>query len=165
MIEAMFNTIKGKRIALLGWAFKKDTGDTRETPAIEIAKGLINEGATLAVYDPKVTQEQIFRDLSMEEFEWDYPTSETKQDEELHKVVSVANDPYEALSGSHALAVITEWDMFKTLDYVKAFEVMVKPAFVFDGRNILDHENLRKLGFIVYAIGKPLDPFLVKSYN
>eukprot|EP01025_Chloroclados_australasicus_P039687 TRINITY_DN4121_c0_g1_i1.p1 TRINITY_DN4121_c0_g1~~TRINITY_DN4121_c0_g1_i1.p1 ORF type:complete len:480 (+),score=75.25 TRINITY_DN4121_c0_g1_i1:129-1568(+) len=165
IISAMFGTIKGKKIALMGWAFKKDTGDTRETPAIEVAKGLINEGANLTVYDPKVAVDQIYRDLSTEEFEWDHPMIIGKQDEELHKVVTVVDDPYTALCDAHGFAVLTEWDMFKTLDYSKVFDKMVKPAFGFDGRNILDHEALRKLGFIVYAIGKPLDPFLVKNYD
>eukprot|EP01025_Chloroclados_australasicus_P000544 TRINITY_DN10254_c1_g1_i1.p1 TRINITY_DN10254_c1_g1~~TRINITY_DN10254_c1_g1_i1.p1 ORF type:complete len:480 (+),score=59.04 TRINITY_DN10254_c1_g1_i1:102-1541(+) len=165
IISAMFNTIKGKKISILGWAFKKDTGDTRETPAIDVSKGLINEGAKLTVYDPKVAVEQIFRDLLQEQFEWDIPMSPMKQDEEIRKVVTVVNDPYEAVKDAHGIAVITEWDEFKTLDFARVYENMIKPAFIFDGRNVLDHQELRKIGFIVYAIGKPLDPFLVKNYN
>eukprot|EP01023_Acetabularia_acetabulum_P053379 TRINITY_DN5971_c0_g1_i5.p2 TRINITY_DN5971_c0_g1~~TRINITY_DN5971_c0_g1_i5.p2 ORF type:complete len:481 (-),score=113.97 TRINITY_DN5971_c0_g1_i5:981-2423(-) len=166
IISAMFGTIKGKKIGLLGWAFKKDTGDTRETPAIEVSKCLINEGANLSVYDPKVSSDQIYKDLTYEAFEWDHPMSNAgEQSEELHKVVMIVADPYTALCDAHGFAVITEWDMFKSLDYKKIYDKMVKPAFIFDGRNVLDHDELRRIGFIVYAIGKPLDPFLVKNYN
>lgn len=76
----------------------------------------------------------------------------------------ISSDPYEAAEGAHAICVLTEWDTFKTYDYARMYEKMVKPAFVFDGRNILDHEALRKIGFITYALGKPLDPFLQKTY-
>lgn len=80
------------------------------------------------------------------------------------RALQIVKDVYAAAEGSHAIAVLTEWDMYKTLDYKRMFESMVKPAFIFDGRNILPHEALREIGFIVYALGKPLDPFLQKSY-
>jgi UDPglucose 6-dehydrogenase len=69
----------------------------------------------------------------------------------------------QACAGSHALCVMTEWDEFAALDFDRIFASMSKPAFVFDGRNILDHERLRSIGFIVYALGKPLEPFLQKQ--
>mmetsp|Transcript_69598 Transcript_69598/g.220348 ORF Transcript_69598/g.220348 Transcript_69598/m.220348 type:complete len:505 (+) Transcript_69598:106-1620(+) len=160
IVGSMFNTISGKRIACLGFAFKKDTGDTRETPAIDVCRGLMTDGATVNVFDPEVKEEGVRRDLSLNPFEWDHPNVRALQNCDIDKSVAVFEDPYEACKDTHALCVLTEWDMFKTLDYRKIYEGMVKPAFVFDGRNILNHAELRSIGFIVYAIGKPLDPFL-----
>ena len=143
VVSAMFNTIRNKKIAMLGFAFKKDTGDTRETPAIDVGRGLIEDGARLAIYDPKVSEEQIAMDM-----------------EGLMDNITCFKSAMEALDGAHAVTVMTEWDEFKAYDWKKIYEVMQKPAFVFDGRNILDHEHLKEIGFIVYALGKPIDPFL-----
>eukprot|EP00172_Hildenbrandia_rubra_P004399 Plantae.Rhodophyta-Hildenbrandia_rubra.ctg882.p2 GENE.Plantae.Rhodophyta-Hildenbrandia_rubra.ctg882~~Plantae.Rhodophyta-Hildenbrandia_rubra.ctg882.p2 ORF type:complete len:474 (+),score=102.04 Plantae.Rhodophyta-Hildenbrandia_rubra.ctg882:3073-4494(+) len=151
IIHGLFNTVTGKRIALLGFAFKKDTGDTRESAAIDICRRLIEEKAQISIYDPKVSAEQIWMDLTM-------ATGRDKT--EVQKYVSLAKDVYEATSQAHAIAVVTEWDEFKTIDFKKVNDQMVKPSFVFDGRNILDHKALRAMGFVVYAIGKPLDPQL-----
>uniref|UniRef100_A0A7S0T468 UDP-glucose 6-dehydrogenase n=1 Tax=Erythrolobus madagascarensis TaxID=708628 RepID=A0A7S0T468_9RHOD len=148
IIHGMYNTVTRKRIALLGFAFKKDTGDTRESAAIDICKQLIAEHASVAIYDPKVEEDQIWMDL----------TQACQMDLiELKKWVTISSSAAEACDGAHAIAVATEWDEFKTLDYSKIYDGMSKPSFVFDGRNILDHDGLRKIGFVVYAIGKPLD--------
>jgi UDPglucose 6-dehydrogenase len=163
VIGAMFNTVSQKKIAVLGFAFKKDTGDTRETPAVDVCKGLIRDNAKVFIYDPQVSTDQIFRDLSTPKFEWDRPNYNETQTKILENV-TVTSDPVEAMRGAHGICVLTEWDCFKTYDYAAAYETMVKPAFVFDGRNILDHAALRKIGFIVYGLGKPLDPFLQKAY-
>ncbi|GIL68351.1 hypothetical protein Vafri_21559 [Volvox africanus] len=163
VISAMFNTVSQKKIAIFGFAFKKDTGDTRETPAIDVCKGLIRDGAKVCVYDPEVTPEQIFRDLSAPKFEWDRPNYSRSQSHMLENV-QVVSDPAAAAEGAHAICILTEWDEFKTYDYQAMYDKMTKPAFIFDGRNILDHAKLREIGFIVYALGKPLDPFLVKGY-
>ncbi|GLC34216.1 UDP-glucose 6-dehydrogenase 1 [Pleodorina starrii] len=163
VISAMFNTVSQKKIAIYGFAFKKDTGDTRETPAIDVCKGLIRDGAKVCVFDPEVTPEQIFRDLSAPKFEWDRPNYSRSQSHMLENV-QVVSDAVAAAEGAHAICILTEWDQFKTLDYQAMYEKMTKPAFIFDGRNILDHAKLREIGFIVYALGKPLDPFLVKGY-
>lgn len=160
VISAMFNTISGKKIAIMGFAFKKDTGDTRETPAIDVCRGLIGDGAKICIYDPKVEKEQIFVDLATPKFEWDHPGPKPTATSDN---ITTVTDPYEAVAGSHGLCVLTEWDEFKNYDYQKIYDSMVKPAFVFDGRNILPHAKLREIGFIVYALGKPLDPFLQKS--
>jgi len=110
----------------------------------------------VCIYDPKVEADQIWMDL----------TAATKLDKtEVQKYVTLCDSAYEAALGAHALAIATEWDEFKTLDYDKIQEDMVKPSFVFDGRNVLDHGALRELGYIVYAIGKPLDPKLNTSIN
>jgi UDPglucose 6-dehydrogenase len=152
----MFNTIRNKNIAILGFAFKKDTGDTRETPAIDVCRGLMEDGATCVVFDPQVTASQVRYDLT---------DSHTGQShlvtaEAVAKQVKHVDTAVAACDGAHAVAVLTEWDEFKTMDWKKIFDSMVKPAFVFDGRNILDHAHLREIGFIVYALGKPIDPFL-----
>eukprot|EP00182_Erythrolobus_australicus_P005807 CAMPEP_0185830526 /NCGR_PEP_ID=MMETSP1353-20130828/903_1 /TAXON_ID=1077150 /ORGANISM="Erythrolobus australicus, Strain CCMP3124" /LENGTH=450 /DNA_ID=CAMNT_0028528445 /DNA_START=130 /DNA_END=1482 /DNA_ORIENTATION=+ len=151
IIHGMYNTVTRKRIALLGFAFKKDTGDTRESAAIDICKQLIEEHASVAIYDPKVDPEQIWMDL----------TQACRMDLiELKKWVSITGSAAEACAAAHAIAVATEWDEFKDLDFEKIYEGMSKPSFLFDGRNILDHKKLRKIGFVVYAIGKPLDSSL-----
>lgn len=145
MIRTMFNTVAGKRIALLGFAFKKDTNDTRESAAIHIARALVEEQAHVCIYDPRVEKETIFRDLS---------ATDRLLAGELETHVTVVDDPYEALDQAHAMAVVTEWDEFKDLDFERVLQGMRKPAFVFDGRNILPHAKLRDLGFEVHAIGK-----------
>lgn len=165
IIESMFNTIANKHIAVLGFAFKKDTGDTRETPAIDVCKGLIGDRANLNIYDPQVSKKQILLDLTTPKFEWDHPAAQEQATSYMEKHVSTFADAYAAAEGSHALCILTEWDEFKTLDYKRIYKNMVKPAFIFDGRNILDHAALREIGYIVYALGKPLDPFLHKSQD
>ncbi|XP_032776977.2 UDP-glucose 6-dehydrogenase isoform X1 [Daphnia magna] len=141
IVQSMFNTITDKRIAILGFAFKKNTGDTRESPAIHVAKHLLEEGAFLHIYDPKVEKAQILLDLD-------------QLDEESG--ISIHTDPYEAAKGTHALVICTEWDQFivNTYDYQRMYDSMLKPAFVFDGRKILNHSALAKIGFHVETIGK-----------
>ncbi len=154
MIDTMFNTIAGKRIAILGFAFKKDTNDTRESAAIDVCRALLNEKAQLAIYDPRVTSSAILRELG---YATGLPTSE------LEKRVVCEKDPYLAADGAHALAVLTEWDEFKTLDFDVIYQSMMKPAFVFDGRNILPHALIQAIGFDVQAIGKPVSKAAVAA--
>ncbi|MFT4205249.1 MAG: nucleotide sugar dehydrogenase [Chitinophagaceae bacterium] len=144
IVKTLYNTVAGKKIAFLGWAFKKDTNDTRESPAIHVADTLVNEQAHVAVYDPKVPEKQVFADL-------DYLQSRTP--EENRKQVSVQQDPYETSKGAHAIAVLTEWDEFKDYDWQRIYDNMLKPAFLFDGRRILDKKKLAEIGFKVYSIG------------
>lgn len=145
IIQTMYNTVNGKKIAFLGWAFKKDTNDTRESAAIYVADHLLDEEAHLVVYDPKVTAEQIYKDL-------DY--LKTRSAEENRRLVTVVNDPYEALKEAHAATILTEWDEFKEYDWALIKKEMKKPSFVFDGRKLLDSGSLKKLGFDYYAIGE-----------
>ncbi|MFH4969227.1 UDP-glucose 6-dehydrogenase [Gaetbulibacter sp. M240] len=145
IVSTLFNTVSGKKITFLGWAFKKDTNDTRESAAIKVADNLLNEQAKLSVYDPKVVAERIYADL-------DYLN--TRSEEENRSLLTVAQDPYEASKDSHAIAVLTEWDEFKTYDWQKIYDGMHKPAFVFDGRGILDMAHLKAIGFECYTIGK-----------
>lgn len=137
MLEAMFNTLAGKRVCLLGFAFKADTGDTRESPACTVARRLLEERAEIVVSDPQAL-ENARADLA------DAPGA-----------VAFVEDPYTAVQGCHAIAVLTEWDLYRRLDFARIYQAMEKPAFVFDGRNILDHRALFRQGFNVYAVGKP----------
>ncbi|KAJ6626571.1 UDP-glucose 6-dehydrogenase [Pseudolycoriella hygida] len=149
IIECLFNTVSDKRIAIFGFAFKKNTGDTRETPAITVCKILLEEGAKLEIYDPKVEAEQIFSDLTS--------ASVTENPEFVRQAVKVQSDPYTAVERAHAIVVCTEWDEFQSLDYNKIYGSMMKPAYIFDGRKILDHDALQKIGFHVQTIGKKLN--------
>jgi UDPglucose 6-dehydrogenase len=160
VVSSMFNTVSGKKIAILGFAFKKDTGDTRETPAIDVCHGLLGDKALLSIYDPQVTEDQIKRDLAMNKFDWDHPQHLQPQSPTAFKQVSVVWDAYEATKDAHGVCIITEWEEFKKLDYQRIYDNMQKPAFIFDGRNVLNVQALRKIGFIVYSIGKPLDPWV-----
>lgn len=136
MLKEMFNTISGKRIALLGFAFKADTGDTRESPAILITRELLEENAEVVITDPQAIK-HAKNDLA----------------DVLDRVI-FEPDPYKAAEGAHAIALLTEWKEYKTLDYQKIFDRMEKPAFLFDGRNHLDHQALYETGYNVYSIGK-----------
>jgi UDPglucose 6-dehydrogenase len=137
MISAMFNTVSNKRIALFGAAFKADTNDTRESPALAVARNLLDERADLVITDPK----------AMDNARWDL--GKTADD------ICWEADPYVAADGAHAIAVLTEWPHFAELDYEAIYASMIKPAFIFDGRNILDHHKLFDIGFNVYSIGRP----------
>ncbi|MFM8718629.1 MAG: UDP-glucose 6-dehydrogenase [Chthoniobacterales bacterium] len=141
IVRTLFNTVSGKRIAVLGFAFKKDTNDTRESAAISVVRGLLEENATVVVYDPKVPADEIRRDVLGAGV--------------ANPNLVIAKSAEEAADGAHALAVLTEWDQFKTLDFAKVYAGMHKPAFVFDGRNILPRAEMQKIGFRVFAIGKP----------
>jgi UDPglucose 6-dehydrogenase len=145
MIETMFNTVSGKKITFLGWAFKKDTNDTRESAAIYVADKLMEETANIHVYDPKVTKERMYEDIN-------YLGSRSQMDNAA--LLYYHSDPYEAAKDTHAIAIITEWDEFKNYDWQKIYDNMKKPAFLFDGRNLLNRAELRKIGFEVYSIGK-----------
>ncbi len=145
IMKSLFGTVSGKKITLLGWAFKKNTNDTRESAAIYIADILIENGANIFVYDPKVTKQQMLSDL-------DYLN--TRSSEDNTKALSSCSDPYSATDSSHAVAIITEWDEFKEYNWEKICSSLIKPAKIFDGRNILDRKKLAEIGFEVYSIGK-----------
>lgn len=145
ILSKLFNTVSGKKIAMLGWAFKKDTNDTRESAAIYVADELLEERANVSVYDPKVKESRIFEDLNY---------LQTRNINENNSLVEVCNDPYEACSNAHAIAILTEWDEFKRYDWQRIYDGMLKPAFVFDGRGILERESLEDIGFEYYNIGE-----------
>lgn len=136
MLAAMFNTVADKKIAILGFAFKANTGDTRESPAIAVCCQLLEEHARLRIHDPKALGNAR---LDLEDAEGD---------------ISYCEDPYDAVKGAHAIALLTEWDSFRKLDFRRIYDLMEKPAFLFDGRNLLDHRKLYEIGFNVYPIGQ-----------
>jgi UDPglucose 6-dehydrogenase len=144
IVRTLYNTVAGKKITFLGWAFKKDTNDSRESAAITVADELLHEQAEIAVYDPKVSQEQVYSDLEY---------LGTHSPEQIRSLVSVYNDPYELCENAHAIAVLTEWDEFNEFDWERIYRGMKKPAFVFDGRNLLDAAKMKQLGFVYEAIG------------
>ncbi|MCF7566781.1 UDP-glucose 6-dehydrogenase [Sabulilitoribacter arenilitoris] len=144
IVSTLYNTVSGKKITFLGWAFKKDTNDTRESAAIKVADNLLNEQAKIAVYDPKVVEERIFADLD---------DLKTRPLEENKSLLTVESDPYLACKNSHAIAILTEWDEFKNYNWEKIYSNMQKPAFIFDGRGILNKKELEDIGFTFYKIG------------
>jgi UDPglucose 6-dehydrogenase len=144
IVRTLFNTVSNKRIAVLGFAFKKDTNDTRETPAISVCRDLLHEHAHLAIFDPQVEPETIRLDLLAAGVDPGL----------LDANLEICSDAYQAVTRAHALAVVTEWDEFAALDFSRIHTLMLKPAFVFDGRAILPADDLRKIGFQAFAIGK-----------
>merc|ERR1711878_225896 len=146
IISTLFNTVTCKKIAVFGFAFKKDTGDVRETPAITVCHMLMQDGANMHVYDPKVKKEDALAEFKYHKM----PVDESR--------LTFAQTPEEAVDGAHALVVLTEWDEFKKYPYNEFYAKMMKPAFLFDGRGILNHTGLEDLGFEVHAIGKGRGP-------
>lgn len=160
IIDTLFNTVSGKKIAILGWAFKKDTNDTRESAAIYVADELLQDRAEIHVYDPKVKADQVYADL-------EYLQTHRRNDNhcnsvqfstlsavEIRSLVTVHDSPYEALENAHATAILTEWDEFKNYDWQRIYKLMLKPAFIFDGRNILNRKEIEAIGFEMKSIGK-----------
>lgn len=139
VIATMFNTVSDKKIAVLGFAFKKDTNDTRESAAVYVTKDLLEEQSNIAIYDPQVSEKQIRKDL---------------KSANSNERITVCTDVYEACKNAHAILVLTEWDQFKELDFQRIHDNMNQPAFLFDGRNILDLEALRSIGFEASGIGR-----------
>ncbi|MCR9295630.1 MAG: UDP-glucose 6-dehydrogenase [bacterium] len=152
IVRTLFNTVSDKKICMLGWAFKKDTNDTRESAAIYVCRDLLMERARVEVYDPQVSEQQIRADLEYIMRDENGELSSYKQS--LIDNVSVVEDPYQAADEAHAIAVMTEWDEFQNLDYSRVHKNMSQPAFVFDGRNILNHKQLAEIGFEVHSIGR-----------
>lgn len=159
IIDTLFNTVSGKKIAFLGWAFKKDTNDTRESAAIYVAKELLDDRAEIHIYDPKVTKEQILRDLKYLAQSQSATYGENHSelisgpDSSIFQSVFVHTEPYAAMREAHAIAILTEWDEFKTYDWQKIYKNMQKPAFIFDGRNIVNAIKLKDIGFEYKSLG------------
>lgn len=156
IVQTLFNSVTAKRLALLGFAFKKDTGDTvrtllnrlltqRESPAITLCKHLRQEGAHIAIYDPKVKREQIYLDLS--------EPGVTDDTISLEEAITVCPTVMDACYEAEAVVIATDWDEFKYIDWSQVYNVMRKPAVVFDGRRVIDPIKLREVGFRVHAVG------------
>lgn len=144
IVRTLFNTVTAKRIAVLGFAFKKDTNDTRESPAIYVCRDLLLEQAYLAIHDPHVCPSQIRTDLIAVGID----------PKVIDQQIEFVTDPYVAAKDAHAMVVLTEWDEYRTLDAARLHNLMLKPAFVFDGRNVLPTEELKEHGFDTFSIGK-----------
>ncbi len=136
IVEKMFHSVTGKKIAVLGFAFKPDTGDTRDAPAIYVCRKLLEERAQLSITDPKAL------------------ANAKKALQGVDSGVSYEKNVYQAVKGAHAMVLLTEWAEFLDLDFNRIFNLMEKPAFVFDGRNILDPGMLADIGFHVFPIGR-----------
>ena len=136
ILHELFNTLAGKTITMLGFAFKQDTGDTRDSPAIPLCEKLVGENARVRIHDPKALENAR---IELKNLKGD---------------VSFVEDVYEAADGAHALALVTQWDEYRELDYEKIHQTMAEPAFIFDGRNHLDHDKLYEIGFNVFPLGK-----------
>ena len=136
ILHEQFDTLAGKTITMLGFAFKQDTGDTRDSPAIQLCKKLLGEHAKVRIHDPKALENAR---IDLKEMQGD---------------VSFEEDVYKALEGAHVLALVTQWAEYRELDFERIYNKMVKPAFVFDGRNHLEHEKLFEIGFNVFPLGK-----------
>jgi UDPglucose 6-dehydrogenase len=139
MMDAMFNTVSDKKIAILGFAFKKDTNDVRESPAIAVCTRLLEENACLKIFDPQVSDESILTALGLKEND---------------RRISFHDNAADATKSTHAIAILTEWEEFKNLNFDKIYAQMEKPAYLFDGRNLIDSEIVKSAGFRVYRIGK-----------
>jgi UDPglucose 6-dehydrogenase len=145
--QALFNTVADKRVVVFGFSFKKDTNDTRESPSIFVCRSLLEEHAKVVIHDPQVPVDLIYREM----------TAATGIELlQLKKKLTIETDPYVAAYGAHALIIVTEWDEYRKLDYLRIYNTMLKPAFVFDGRNIVSKKYLEGIGFEVYAVGKAI---------
>merc|ERR1711972_11854 len=152
IISSLFNTVTNKKIAVFGFAFKKDTGDVRETPALKVVEMLLQDGAIVHVFDPKVKKEDAMAEFKYHNMEID------------ESRLVFCRTPQEAVEAAHAIAVLTEWDEFKQYPYSEFYNAMMKPAFLFDGRGILNHRELEEVGFEVHAIGKGRGPMAVSAF-
>jgi len=146
VVDTLFNTITGKRIAVLGFAFKADTGDTRESAAITLIRDFLSEKAHVNIYDPKVEESQIWMDLQ--------EVSPALRLADIQKNVSITHSVLEATKDAEAVVIATEWPEFKQIDWSQVYSQMKKPAFLFDGRLLVNGEELRKIGFKVSIIGR-----------
>ena len=138
VIQKLFGTISNKKIAVFGFSFKANTNDTRESPSIDISKDLLQEGAKLSFYDPKVNEKEICLEFKSLEFKDN---------------ICVNDNALKASEGADAIIFLTEWEEFKYLDWEKIFTFMRKPAWIFDSRNILNKENLKNIGFKIWTLG------------
>ena len=138
VIKNLFGTLSNKTLAIFGFSFKANTNDTRESPSINISKHLLQEGAKLNIYDPKVDEKKILIEL-------DGMISEDN--------VLISNKALKAAEGADAIIVLTEWEEFNYLDWNNIYQVMRKPSWVFDSRVFLDKDVLKNIGFEVWSLG------------
>lgn len=157
IIETMFGCVQNKKIVLLGFAFKKDTSDTRESPSIYIGRDLLNERAKIVIHDPKVHEsdaKSCLKRIMNHCYMADSLDNEEVDSKIVDENVTFEKDVYKACENASAIVVLTEWDCFKDYDYKKLYKIMDTPSFIFDGRNLLKKEELEDIGFEYYCVGK-----------
>jgi UDPglucose 6-dehydrogenase len=146
VVEQLFGTVTGKRLAILGFAFKADTNDTREAPAIRIARDLLEEGAQLSIHDPKVVEAQISRDLKLEPASAADGLSGTGSWAQATSIEA-------AVRGADAVLVLTEWQDYRQLNWSELAALMRRPAWVFDARAVVDPVAVKAAGLMSWRIG------------
>ena len=154
IVDTLFSSVNEKMICFLGWAFKKETNDSRESAAIYVADKLLDEGANILIHDPQVSFEQVKNDLV---FLWESKNFNESEIQKKLKKVSFHENAVESVANCHAIAILTEWEEFRVLNWKKIYNSMCKPAFIFDGRKITSDLKLEKFGFQVYEIGKSIN--------
>ena len=146
VIKNLFGTLSNKRLAVLGFSFKENTNDTRESPAIDICKNLLNEGAYLSIHDEKVNESSIRKELeAVISKEREYSIDINKWEYQI--------DIYEAIKNSDAAIFITEWELYKNLDWARISRIVKKPFWIFDTRSILDYCSIKKVGLNIWQLG------------
>ncbi|KAF8817897.1 putative UDP-glucose 6-dehydrogenase 1 [Cardiosporidium cionae] len=146
VVKSFWNNMEGKRLAIFGFAFKKNTADVRRSAAVDVCRDLIMEKAILQVYDPEVTMQSAV--MEMQELC-------NFNDKTLMNHFFMMKDAHSAVKGSSAILILTDWEQFVDYDYSEFYKIMRKPAFIFDGRNLLNRHDIWRIGFEVYSIGRP----------
>ena len=149
IVKKLFGTLSNKKLAILGFSFKANTNDTRDSSAIQICKNLLDEGARLEIYDPKVTKEQIELDLGV-------AFSCKKESTYSQGSWDISDSPYNASIHADAVIILTEWDEFRNIDWGKISQSMRKPSWLFDTRDIANHSLAKKSGLKVWQLGKDI---------
>ena len=153
IIQNLFGTISGKKICVLGFSFKANTNDTRESAAIKICKDLLEEGAFLSIHDPKVSKEQIHKDLGIEPLNSNFDYSERFDFFNLEGKWVFEDLIYKAVDKSDAVVVLTEWEEYKTINWDEVSKKMRKPSWVFDTRSILNKKEIIDNDLLLWRIG------------
>ena len=146
VVNNLFGNVSGKKIGILGFSFKANTNDTRESPSINICMDLLEEGANLSIYDPKVENYKIKEDL-------DFKMKELNQNE-YYGNYEICKSISDAALGSDALVILTEWAEFSNIIWEKLFLNMRQPAWIFDSRICIDFNRAKEAGFKIWQIGK-----------
>ena len=148
IVDYLFGNVSGKKIAILGFSFKANTNDTRQSPSISICKDLIEEGAHLSIYDPKVEGYKIEKDLENKQknsgVKFDYGTYEVSH--------SISDAAYK----SDAIVILTEWEEFNSINWYELYKLTRKPSWLFDTRACINYEKAKKAGFNIWKLGNSL---------
>tara|TARA_Y100001968_G_scaffold303639_1_gene317957 strand:- start:2526 stop:3932 length:1407 start_codon:yes stop_codon:yes gene_type:complete len=140
ILHKLFGTVNGKRLAIFGFAFKADTNDTRDSPAIQIASDLLEEGALISIHDPKVTKEKIFEEL-------------IKYSSQVEGQLSIVKNVKEAVLNADAVLILTDWKEYSQIDWTQLADLMRSPAWVFDTRSIVDPLKVKSAGLNFWRVG------------